>query len=112
MRRRKLSRRSFLGKVIGNSVVGAGALIAFSAEANAIQSDRDSGSNADPPGGGRTGVTDADRRDRANYGRSGRPRRVTDQDSSDSVNRGRGPRRCSDGDRGRSGDPANRGRRC
>ena len=91
---RKLSRRSFLGRVIGGAVAGGGALVALSGTAEAQVTDNDTGSNSDPAGRGR-GVTDND---------SGT--------NSDPPGRGRGARRvsCSDNDSGTNSDPAGRGR--
>jgi hypothetical protein len=107
MKLRKLSRRSFLGQVAGGAV-GAGALIVLAGEAGAVvQNDSDSGPRADPPGGGRTGRTDSDPRDRPNYGR----RPASDSDPNDPVGRPGGSR-CSDSDRGSGADPVGRGRRC
>ena len=96
---RKLTRRSFLGRVAGG-VVGGAALIATGAhEAEALQvSDRDSGSNSDPAGRGYTGYSDRDsgrNADRVNHGRRGR--------------RGGGIQGCTDNDRGSNSDPAGRG---
>lgn len=91
---RKLSRRSFLGRVAGGAVAGAGALVVLSGPAEALQSDSDSGPNSDP----------------AN---SPRNRRVcTDRDqgpNSDPSNRGRGSG-YNDSDSGPNSDPANCGR--
>ena len=113
---RKLSRRSFMARVVGGAVVGGGALVALKGSAEAMQvSDSDSGQNADAPGRGYTGVTDNDTgngSDRPNHGRRG-PRRIsgcTDNDSgsnADAGGNGRGNGR-TDSD---SGDPANCGRR-
>lgn len=93
---RKLSRRSFLGRVVGGAVAGGGALVVLSGRAEALQvSDSDSGPNSDPPGRGRTGVTDSDsgpNSDRPGHGRS------------------RSARPCSDSDSGPNSDPAGRGR--
>lgn len=77
---RKLTRRSFLGRVAGG-VAGGAALIATGIpEAEAFQvTDNDTGSNADPVGRGR-------------------------------GNRRRGQRACTDNDRGANSDPAGRGR--
>ena len=92
--KRRLSRRSFLGRVVGGAVVGGGALVALGNKAEAQVSDNDTGSNSDPAGRGR-GVTDND---------SGA--------NSDPPGRGRGARRasCSDNDSGSNSDPAGRGR--
>ena len=113
---RKLSRRSFMARVVGGAVAGGGALVVMKGSAEAMQvSDSDSGQNADAPGRGYTGISDSDsgnNSDRPNHGRQG-PRRIqgcTDNDtgsSADAANNGRGNGR-SDSD---SGDPANCGRR-
>lgn len=113
---RKLSRRSFMARVVGGAVAGGGALVVLNGSAEAMQvSDSDSGSNADAPGRGYTGVSDSDSgagSDRANHGRRG-PTRIqgcTDNDSganADAGGNGRGNGR-TDSD---SGDPANCGRR-
>ena len=113
---RKLSRRSFMARVVGGAVAGGGALVVLNGSAEAMQvSDNDSGQNSDPPGRGYTGVTDNDtgaNSDRPNHGRSA-PRRVqgcSDNDSgsnADAAGNGRGNGR-TDSD---SGDPANCGRR-
>src|SRR5206468_6114706 len=70
---RKLSRRSFLGRVAGGAIAGGAALTVLGGRAEAIQvSDSDSGPNADQPGHGRTGVTDSDsgpNSDRPGHGR-------------------------------------------
>src|SRR5688572_14564101 len=88
---RKLSRRSFLGRVAGGALVGGAALTVLGGRAEALQTDNDSGPNADPAGRGR-GVTDNDR------GRNADP-----------AGRGRGTG-VSDNDSGRNADPAGRGR--
>jgi len=99
---RKLTRRSFLGRVAGGVVGGAALLATGTQEAEALQvSDRDSGSNADPAGRGYTGYSDSDTgrgSDRVNHGRRGR--------------RGgrRGIQGCTDNDRGSNADPGGRGR--
>ena len=73
---RKLSRRSFLGRVAGGAIAGGAALTVLGETAQALQvSDSDSGSNADQAGRGYTGVTDSDtgnNSDRAGHGRGGR----------------------------------------
>jgi len=88
---RRLSRRSFLGRVAGGAIVGGAALTVLGSSAAQAQ------------------VTDSDSTDTANHGRGN----ITDRDSgtnADQPNRGRGPRRttCSDRD---SGDQAGHGRR-
>ena len=91
---RKLSRRSFLGRVVGGAVAGGGAFVALTSAAEAQVSDNDTGTNSDPAGRGR-GVSDND---------SGQ--------NSDPPGRGRGARRaaCSDNDSGSNSDPSGRGR--
>lgn len=101
---RKMTRRSFLGRVAGG-VAGGAALMAFSTtEAEAFQcTDSDTGRNADRAGRGR---------------RCRRPaNNCTDRDTgryADPVGRGRRCRRrsCTDSDTGRNSDPVGRGRRC
>ena len=93
---RKLSRRSFLGRVVGGSIAG-GAFVALASQAEALQvTDSDSGPNSDPPGRGRgNGVTDSDT-----------------GPNSDPPGRGRGRanRPCTDSDTGPNSDAAGRGR--
>lgn len=95
---RKLSRRSFLGRVVGGTVAG-GAFVALASQAEALQvTDSDQGPNSDPPGRGR-----------------GRPSGVTDSDqgpNSDPPGRGRGraSRPCTDSDSGPNSDRAGAGR--
>ena len=50
---RKLSRRSFLGRVAGGAIAGGGALVVLGGTARAFQTDSDSGPNSDPAGRGR-----------------------------------------------------------
>jgi hypothetical protein len=136
---RKLTRRSFLGRVAGGAIVGGAALTVLGGRAEAIQTtDSDSGPNADSPGHGSTGVSDRDsgpNADRAGHGRGGRSgltdsdtgryadpsgngRRgrasaCTDTDSgpnSDGTGHGRGSG-VSDSDRGPNADPGGCGRR-
>src|SRR5688572_17928035 len=58
---RKISRRSFLGRVAGGAIAGGAALTVLGESASALQvTDSDTGQNSDPPGRGRTGVTDSD----------------------------------------------------
>ncbi len=95
---RKLSRRSFLGRVVGGTVAGGAFVALATTRAEAIQaSDRDTGPNADPAGRGRTGLTDSDsgpNADRPGRGRGG----------------ARSQRPCTDSDSGPNGDQAGRGR--
>ena len=126
--RRKLSRRSFLTRVAGGSVLAGGALFFVSGRAEALQcsdSDPPPTRGGDPSGRGRycgrsgahTGCSDNDSgrgSDPAAYGRhcvaaTGR----TDNDSSDPDNGGRGQgRHCSDSDSGSRADNAGAGRHC
>lgn len=119
-RRDPVDRRSFLGRVVGGTVVVGGSMTAIAGGARA-QSNY-------------TGVTDCDRgeggiRDRPGYGRGVR-NQYTDSDSGpnrDPVCQGRGTTSgsptgtqypgtphtgCSDSDRGSSGDPSGYGRAC
>jgi len=119
---RKVSRRSFLGRVVGGAAIGAVAIVATvvpAEEAEAFQTDNDP---HDPVGGGRrryrSGITDRDPGDPAGNGR-GRRRRsrsgITDRDPRDPAGNGRGRRgrrSCTDSDSGRYSDPGGRGRRC
>ena len=92
--RRKISRRSFLGR-IGGGAAAAGALLTLTGCATLGYSDSDP---YDPIGGG-------------GYGGRGRRGRRGDDD----YGRGRGGRgggECSDSDSGRGADPSGRGRRC
>ena len=117
---RKISRRSFLGTVAGGSVAGAAAIVMATTGAEAQTTDRDTGSNADRPGHGRSGVTDSDtgaNSDRPGHGRGGRRRTgLTDSDSgngADSPGYGRGRGRRSgitDSDSGRGADSPGNGR--
>jgi len=86
---RKLSRRSFLGR-IGGGAAAAGALLTLSGCATYGDSDRDA---YEPIGGG--------------GGRGGRGRRGDDDDGRGRGGRGRN---CSDNDSGRNADPSGRGR--
>ena len=90
---RKLSRRSFMARVVGGAVVGGGAIAALGGRAEAFQiTDADRGPNSDPAN--RTGLTDSDPRDRPGNGQGARRRRpCTDSDSgpnSDTAGNGRG----------------------
>ena len=119
---RNVSRRSFLGRVLGGAAIGAVAIVGGATPA-AAQTDSDPN---DPVGRGRGsygGVTDSDTgryADPAGRGR-GRGRRryrsgITDRDPGDPVGNGRGGRRgrsgCTDSDGGSYADPAGNGRRC
>ena len=99
---RKVSRRSFLGRVLGGAVIGTVAVIAAAEPAEAQYTDSDP---YDPVGRGRgyrrrrrrgwTGITDRDPYDPVGNGRGRRRRRriCTDRDPYDPVNRGRWCRR-------------------
>lgn len=113
---RRLTRRSFLGRVVGGVAVTGGAFVALQGKAEAGQvSDNDSGPNSDPPGRGYTGVSDSDsgaNSDRPNHGRrvARRVQGCTDSDTgsnSDPAGGGRGNGR-NDSD---PSDPAGCGRR-
>ena len=99
---RRLSRRSFLARVVGAGV-GASMLVPTVARAQREITDGDSGSLADPPGRGR--------------GRGGEPTGLTDSDSgnmADPAGSGRGRGYCpgtTDSDSGPDADPAGSGRR-
>ena len=127
--RRKLSRRSFLAKVAGGSVLAGGALFFVSGRAEAYQcsdSDPPPGRGGDPSGRGRycgarprTGCSDNDSgrgSDPAAYGRHCRTATgYTDNDSGDPTNGGHGPNRgriCSDSDSGPRADNEGQGRHC
>ena len=89
---RRLSRRSFLGRVAGGAIVGGAALTVLGTSPAKAQ------------------VTDRDPTDGANHGRGA----LTDQDSgarADQPGHGRGPRRtsCSDRDSGDSAGHAAHG---
>lgn len=98
---RKLSRRSFLGRVGGGIVIGGGSLMLLS-----------QGAHAQP----RRSVTDVDDgpiTDPRNLGRGRRIPRCTDSDSgpnSDPAGQGRGSG-ITDRDAGANSDPPNCGRR-
>ena len=113
---RKISRRSFLGRVAGGAVLTGGAMHLMTGPAAAQVTDNDTGSNSDPVGRGRgTGVTDGDPSDPVGNGRGQRRSGITDNDSgsnSDPAGNGRGRRSCSDSDGGSYADPIGRGRRC
>lgn len=130
---RKLSRRSFLGRV-GGGALGAGSFLALTGCVTTGYTDSDP---YDPIGGGRGsrygGITDADRgryadppgrgrggsgytdRDTGRYadppgGGRGDGGGYTDNDPTDPVGGGGGS--CTDRDSGRYGDPIGRGREC
>jgi hypothetical protein len=88
---RKISRRSFLGR-IGGGAAAAGALLTLSGCAT-LGSDSDP---YDPIGGG--------------HGGHGRRGRGDDDDRGRGRGHGRGGGNCSDNDSGRNADPAGRGR--
>ena len=128
--RRKLSRRSFLTRVAGGSVLAGGALFFVSGPAEAFQcSDSDPAPPRGDPGGRgrycarsgrRTGCSDNDRgrgSDPAAYGRNcSQATGHTDNDPTDPTNGGRGysarERQCSDSDSGSRADNSGQGRHC
>ena len=94
---RKISRRSFLGR-IGGGAAAAGALLVLTGCATLGYSDSDP---YEPLGAGGDG------------GRGRRGRRGDDADGRGRGGRGgRGGGSCSDSDGGRNADPSGRGRRC
>jgi hypothetical protein len=113
---RRLSRRSFLGRVVGGAAVGGSALLVLGGQAEAFQvTDSDSGPNSDPPGrgrGSRSGLSDSDPVDPGGNGRGPRHATCTDSDAgpnSDGAGRGRG-NNVTDGDSGSNADAARCGR--
>jgi hypothetical protein len=113
---RRLSRRSFLGRVAGGAIIGGAALTVLgSTPAIAQTSDSDSGPTGDPAGRGRGRINDADsgqNGDAAGRGRGPRRATCTDRDSgarSDGVGHGRG-NGVSDRDSGNMADAARCGR--
>lgn len=109
---RKISRRSFMGRVAGGALVGGAALTALTTRASAQITDSDTGTYADPAGRGRgrrSGITDRDPTDAPGRGRG---TGITDRDPSDPPGRGRGTSRTgiTDGDVGRVADPVGNGR--
>ena len=108
---RKLSRRSFMTRVVGGAVVGGGALAALGSRAAAFQiTDADTGQNSDPAN--RTGLTDRDPSDRPGNGQGARRRACTDSDSgpnSDPAGNGRGTG-VTDNDSGANSDRPGCGR--
>ena len=130
--RRRLSRRSFLTRVAGGSVLAGGALIFVAGPAEAYQcTDADPAPpRGDPSGRGnrcqgaasrpRTGCSDNDRGNGSDPGAYGRhcsqATGHTDNDPTDPTNGGRGysqrERQCSDSDSGSNSDNAGQGRHC
>ena len=111
---RKISRRSFLGRVVGGAVAGTLAVVASAAPVAKSGSVR--GTDADPDDPVGRGIYDSDPIDPVGRGGPRRRRRrsgVTDRDPTDPVNNGRGRisrrRRCTDSD---PRDPAGRSRYC
>ena len=82
---RKLSRRSFLGRVAGGAIAGGGALVVLGGTAQAFQvTDSDNGPNSDPAGNAparRRACTDADSGPNSDPANRGRGNGVTDSDS-------------------------------
>ena len=123
---RRLSRRSFLGRVAGGAVAAGAAMTVLTGPAEAQGcSDSDSGRYGDPAGRGRRcgrSCTDSDTgRNSDGVGRGrrcGQRPSITDGDSggnSDPAGRGRGPRRVrpsglTDSDAGRNADRPSYGR--
>lgn len=106
---RRLSRRSFIGRVAGGAIVGGAALTVLgAAAANAQVTDQDP---TDGAGHGRGALTDRDsgaRADQAGHGRGPRRTSCSDQDSGDSAGRAaHGP---TDGDSGANADAPHCGR--
>lgn len=104
--RGKLSRRSFLGRVVGGAVAGGGAIVALTSAARAQVTDSDPGDPAN-----RTGLTDQDPSDPAGNAPR-RARGCTDNDqgaNSDPSGGGRG-NGVTDNDRGSNADRAGCGR--
>ena len=105
---RKLSRRSFMSRVVGGAVICGGAMMALGGRASALQvTDSDPGDPAN-----RTGLSDRDPSDPAGNAPV-RRRACTDNDTgsnADQPGRGRGIGR-SDNDSGSNSDPAGCGRR-
>jgi hypothetical protein len=91
--KRPLTRRSFLARVVGGTVAGAGALVVLNDTAQATTQGWSDSDPSDPIGGGRRPCTDRDR------GRNGDP-----------AGRGRGTGR-TDSDTGAGRDRAGCGRR-
>lgn len=118
---RKLSRRSFLGRVAGGAVAG-GALAMFAGPARAQNTrysgvtDSDTGANADRPGygvGTRNHYTDRDTGPNADAQFHGRgPNGRPGGSASGQGSYGEPQTACSDTDAGPDADPGGRGRRC
>lgn len=135
--KKRLNRRSFLGRVAGSAALVGSASALVTGEAAAQnqtgRTDSDSGNGADRPGYGRTGLTDSDSgngADRPGYGRrgsggtgitdrdptdasgNGRGTGVTDSDPTDASGAGRGGSRSglTDSDSGTNADRAGNGR--
>jgi len=97
---RKISRRSFLGRVAGGAVIAGGTMVALSGRAGAQVTDSDTGPHADQAGHGRgnahiRGCTDNDQGQHADQAGNGRGNRVSDNDqgpNADPANCGRGRR--------------------
>ena len=110
---RSISRRSFLGRVVGGAVAGGGAMIMLGGKAGAVQvTDSDTGPNSDPPNHAVTDSDSAPNSDPPGRGRGARRATCTDSDSgpnSDGAGRGRG-NGVSDNDSGANSDAARCGR--
>jgi hypothetical protein len=106
---RRLSRRSFIGRVAGGAIAGGAALTVLGAgAANAQVTDRDP---TDGSGHGRGALTDSDsgaHADQPGHGRGPRRTRCSDRDSGDSAGHAsHGP---TDGDSGGNADAPHCGR--
>lgn len=106
---RRLSRRSFIGRVAGSAIIGGAALTVLgTGTANAQVTDNDP---SDRAGHGRGNITDGDSggsADQAGRGRGPRRRSCSDQDSGDPAGQAsHGP---TDGDSGSNSDAAHCGR--
>jgi hypothetical protein len=98
--RKRPDRRSFLRRVVGGAAA-LGALGTVTGHASAQSR--------------RTGLTDSDESDAANFGTQTGYNDSDSGSNSDPIGRGRRrttPQRCSDSDTGRNADPVGRGRRC
>src|SRR3954469_8252091 len=94
---RKLSRRSFLGRVAGGAIAGGAALTVLGGRAEAQITDGDRGPNSDRVGRGR-GISDTDSGPNSDPPGRGRGSGPTDSDSgpnADAAGHGRGGRTSS-----------------
>lgn len=106
---RRLSRRSFIGRVAGGAIVGGAALTVLgTGRANAQVTDRDP---TDGAGHGRGSLTDTDsgaHADQPGHGRGPRRTSCSDRDSGDSA--GHASHGRTDGDSGGNADAPHCGR--